>query len=191
MRGRLRHLKYQKSEDGVPATDSLSVAFRRATGKDLKPVMKIFKKCFDDQMPEEYCGYKDFFKKAAGDLRFHFIVATWGAEIVGFALVNNKLSPASLDIIGVDPSYQSIGIGSKLMEEAEQAAARLHSPKIQLNVRADNATAISLYEARCYHQVRTLDKYYPHGDVDALVMEKPLTALIQDNARQRVRSLRR
>ena len=51
-----------------------------------------------------------------------------------------------------------------------------------LEVRADNAAAIGLYERAGYAVLSTRRRYYQPGDVDALVMRKTLQENGSDDA---------
>lgn len=93
-------------------------------------------------------------------------------RMVGF--IAGDLRPSErtawIAIIGVLPEYRGQGIGAALLEACEK---QLRLPRVRLNVRISNDTAIRLYKRSQYYQVGIWPKYYQDGE-DALILEKQL-----------------
>ena len=91
-------------------------------------------------------------------------------QIIGF-IAGDKRGSKDLSwiaTIGVLPSYQRRGIGSKLLIACED---QLGTARIRLSVRISNEPAIYLYESFGYHRIDTWPSYYQDGS-DAAVFEK-------------------
>jgi ribosomal-protein-alanine N-acetyltransferase len=72
--------------------------------------------------------------------------------------------------IGVLPKFRKQGIGTALIQAAE---ANVGLPRMRLNVRASNETAITLYKNLGYTHAGVWSRYYQDGE-DALILEKIL-----------------
>jgi ribosomal-protein-alanine N-acetyltransferase len=80
---------------------------------------------------------------------------------------------ARLYSIATKPEAQGKGVGSALIEAAEQAARQRHCQALRLEVRADNQIAIRLYERLGYTRIGQYAGYYQDG-ADAWRYEKAL-----------------
>jgi ribosomal-protein-alanine N-acetyltransferase len=80
---------------------------------------------------------------------------------------------ARLYSLATKPESQGKGVGSALIEAAEHVARQRRCTSLRLEVRTDNATAISLYERRGYARIGEYASYYQDG-ADALRYEKKL-----------------
>jgi ribosomal-protein-alanine N-acetyltransferase len=98
------------------------------------------------------------------------------ARVVGYALIafRKGSKKARLYSIAGDPQHR-IGAGKRLIVACEDEAARRGAASLVLEVRADNARAIALYEARGYVKFATIPDYYEDG-ASALRYEKKLSA---------------
>ena len=78
--------------------------------------------------------------------------------------------------IGLHCSYRGIGLGFLVMQELHAEAVKLKLRKLLLEVRTDNAAAISLYLKLGYRRVGELHEHYWNGTVyfDVLIMERSL-----------------
>jgi ribosomal protein S18 acetylase RimI-like enzyme len=103
------------------------------------------------------------------------LVAEKAGEVVGYAVVllHGSTALARLYSMAVDPRHQGLGIGTVLLESAEAAALEAGRAVMRLEVRADNARAISRYRAHGYRDIGRYERYYA-DDVDALRMERRL-----------------
>ena len=137
----------------------------RATLRDLGQLRRIEQACFP---------------KDAWPLLDLMAVLTWpevirlkamvDGRMVGFIAGDPRRSEgmAWIATLGVLPEYRRQGIARALLLECEK---RLHTDRLRLCVRLDNAPAIRLYEQEGYLRVGTWKEYYNDGG-DALVMEK-------------------
>jgi ribosomal protein S18 acetylase RimI-like enzyme len=103
------------------------------------------------------------------------VVAERGRSLVGYALVLTRRgsSVARLYSLAVAPEAARGGVGSRLLAAAESFAAKHGARRLRLEVRADNAAAVSLYERRGYGPIGRREDYYEDG-MAALRYERAL-----------------
>jgi ribosomal-protein-alanine N-acetyltransferase len=101
-------------------------------------------------------------------------VAEEAAQITGF-LIAHREPRKILHIVTIDvlKAWRRRGVGSLLMDAAEQWAGGQHLRMIGLEVAGDNTAAQKFYEARGYTKVEEIEHYYSDG-TDAWVMVKEL-----------------
>jgi ribosomal protein S18 acetylase RimI-like enzyme len=102
------------------------------------------------------------------------------AQVIGYALVafRKDSKKARLYSIASDPEYRlgsGRGLGRKLLAACETDAAERGAESLVLEVRADNARAIALYDRRDYVKFGTSPDYYEDG-ASALRYEKRLSS---------------
>ena len=90
----------------------------------------------------------------------------------GFLVAHNGPTGHIVTIDVLEPLRRS-GVGSGLLEKAEQRLCTLGSEAIGLETAVDNAAALSFYKRHGYSVIRTWPRYYSNG-VDALVLKKQL-----------------
>ncbi len=105
------------------------------------------------------------------------VVAEVEGKVVGCALVNYRRGSelARIYTIAVATEFRRRGIARQLLAAAEQSARKRGCRIMRLEVRADDAGAIALYEASGYSRFGKRRGYYD-GRIDALRLEKPLAA---------------
>ncbi|HWP31301.1 MAG TPA: ribosomal protein S18-alanine N-acetyltransferase [Fimbriimonadales bacterium] len=91
-------------------------------------------------------------------------------EIVGFAGYWRVIDEAHITTIAVDPNYQGMGIGKKLLAHLLNDAKEKGLRCATLEVRASNSRAIALYEKFGFVRCATRKRYYSHNNEDAVVM---------------------
>lgn len=92
-----------------------------------------------------------------------------GAPLSGVALGWVAGDLGELMRIGVQPEARGSGLGARLLGAFHERAAALGARELWLEVRADNAAAIRLYERFDYRPTGRRRRYYPDG-TDALLM---------------------
>jgi len=88
-----------------------------------------------------------------------------GSTVAGAAYVlwRKRHGAARLYNIAVDPHFQGMKLGAKLLEECELEAARRGCRAMTLEVRQDNERAITFYERKGFTVTRSLPDYYEDG----------------------------
>jgi ribosomal protein S18 acetylase RimI-like enzyme len=81
-----------------------------------------------------------------------FLVAEWAGRVVGTAMVGYEGHRGWINYLAVDPAVQRQGLGSRLMQTAEQLLLAAGCPKLNLQVRAGNEAAIRFYAQLGYGQ---------------------------------------
>ena len=110
-----------------------------------------------------------------GHRRNLLVVVEHDGTVLGYALValRSGSALARLYSIALVPEASGTGLGARLLDAVEQAAADRGAAAMRLEVRADNAAAIRLYERCGYRRFGLLSSYYEDGQ-DALRFEKRL-----------------
>jgi ribosomal-protein-alanine N-acetyltransferase len=103
------------------------------------------------------------------------LVAEAGGRFAGSALVFLRKGSvrARLYSIAIANDSRGMGVGAALLRAAEEAARQSGRTNLYLEVRDDNAAAVSLYESRGYTRGPTLRGFYEDG-ADARRYEKPV-----------------
>lgn len=153
----------------------LSLAFRAAAQRDIKPMAKVFARAFGAH--NEFNRPIQYLAEARNDDDHRLIVAEApDGKIAGFVMTDfNSFVRRALyiDQLAVDPDYQGQGVGRSLMEKAEQLAVLEKFNAVSLHVRADNDKAIHLYESMGFKVIGTAHGYYNDG-MNGLKMKKSL-----------------
>ncbi|MBB2972314.1 GNAT family N-acetyltransferase/peptidase C39 family protein [Mesorhizobium sp. RMAD-H1] len=143
---------------------------RKATSDDIEALLRIEERCFDtDRISRR--SFRALIARPTAET----IVAKEGEAIVGYAMIlfRKGTALARLYSIAVDPDAKSRGIGTLLLNAAEQAAFDHDRLLLRLEVREDNERAIALYKRHGYRPIgRWLDYYADHSN--ALRFEKTL-----------------
>lgn len=104
-------------------------------------------------------------------------VAEVDTTVVGFMVIMMGPDVGELLLIGVDPAWQSQGVGSALLEAGEQLVRHKGREALLLEVRRSNQQAQVFYAARGYCQIGMRKNYYPLDEQqreDALLLQKDL-----------------
>jgi ribosomal-protein-alanine acetyltransferase len=104
------------------------------------------------------------------------LAARVNGEVVGFALGRIDVARGTpyghILTIEVLPSHRRKGIAEKLLKDLEALFKEKGAKESRLEVREDNAAAISLYQKLGYNQVGKLERYY--GDAHGSYLKKTL-----------------
>ena len=103
----------------------------------------------------------------------HYVAARLDGELVGYAGVSRlgRKPPFEYEVhtIGVDERFQGRGIGRTLLD---QLLAIADGGDVFLEVRTDNAAAISLYESVGFTVLGVRKRYYRVSGADAYTMRR-------------------
>ncbi len=156
----------------VPATRSLPPArLRRGRLSDLDALTALERDFFTADHVISRRGFRHFISSPKSTL----IVADVGGKVAGCVLVNYRRGSkrARLYTIAVGSKFQRRGIARQLLAAAEKNARSRGCRFMRLEVRADDAGAIALYQSSGYARFGTRPRYYDNR-IDALRFERPL-----------------
>jgi [ribosomal protein S18]-alanine N-acetyltransferase len=106
----------------------------------------------------------------------HYVAAEEGNALVGYAgMMLPGGRQAEVLTLAVDERHWGQGIGSALLMDLLDAAARQHCQEVFLEVRADNPRAQDLYRRFGFEHVGIRRGYYQPSGMDAIVMRRELT----------------
>lgn len=95
-------------------------------------------------------------------------------KVIGYCLYQVIFEQAEVLRIGTDPKYQRQGIASQVLNKLHELLQLNQVESLLLEVRADNAAAIALYEQQAFSIIHRRKGYYkvPHEPaIDALIMQ--------------------
>lgn len=144
---------------------------RRGRPGDLDALLALEREFFTSDHQISRQGFRRFLTSPRSSL----IVADVDGAVAGCALVNYRHGSdrARLYTIAVGAAFQRRGIARRLLAAAERNARVRGCRAMRLEVRADDAGAIALYESSGYCRFGRRKRYYD-GKIDALRLEKPL-----------------
>jgi ribosomal-protein-alanine acetyltransferase len=150
------------------------VVLRKARVLDLPKLVELENACFDyDQLSRR--NFHWMIKNAHSI----FLVLEYETRLIGYGLVliNAGTSLARLYSICTLKEFQGHGLATKLISELEsRAASEEDCAYLRLEVRADNRSAIKLYERLGYNKFTEKEDYYDDGE-KALCFEKRIRTL--------------
>ena len=150
--------------------DTSGALIRRAGIGDLEALVRLEESAFSiDRFSRR--SFRYLLSKANAET----LLAEIDGNAVGYAMLlfNVGTSLARLYSIAVLPEYQGQGLGSELLNLAEEKAREHDCIGLRLEVRSDNGNAIGIYEKHGYKRIGSAKNYYEDG-MDAVRMEKNL-----------------
>jgi ribosomal-protein-alanine N-acetyltransferase len=149
------------------------VAFviREFKPEDFDMIWRMDQECFPPGMAysrqelRQYVRHRGSFTLVAAD-------ADQG-KAAGFIVVHDGPVGHVITIDVIAEARRS-GVGTMLLEAAEDRLRAGGSRAVGLETAVDNLAALSFYKRHGYNVIRTWPRYYSNG-VDALVMKKELT----------------
>ena len=96
-------------------------------------------------------------------------------KVIGYCLYQVIFEQAEILRIGTHPNYQRQGIASQLFATLNNELINNKVESLLLEVRADNAPALALYERQAFAVIHKRKSYYqlPHRPaIDALIMQR-------------------
>lgn len=96
-------------------------------------------------------------------------------KVIGYCLYQVSFEQAEILRIGTHPDYQRQGIASQLFATLNNELINNKVESLLLEVRADNAPALALYERQGFVVIHKRKSYYqlPHRPaIDALIMQR-------------------
>lgn len=143
---------------------------RAATREDLDAVVDLEARLFGRAAWSRGAVEAEF--AGLGETR-HIVVAVEVRRVVGYAMLLEVADAADVHRIAVDADHRGSGIAHALLGALLDKASSTGNLAVLLEVAADNAAGLALYAKHGFVEIDRRPRYYP-GDVDAVVMHKPL-----------------
>ena len=129
-------------------------------------VADLEKLCFSDPWSE-----KSVASELNNPLSF-WLVAEDAGKVLGYVGSQTVMDETDMMNIAVHPDHRRMGIANSLIAELIEGLKRRGSRMLTLEVRASNASAISLYMRSGFQQVGLRKNYYRNPKEDALILRK-------------------
>ncbi|MGM8884154.1 ribosomal protein S18-alanine N-acetyltransferase [Psychrobacter sp. 2Y5] len=123
--------------------------------------------------PQDAWSYQTIVELLAQD-SVDLLVVYQSDKVVSYCLYQVVFEQAEILRIGTHPDYQRQGIASNLFAKLNEKLQELDVESLLLEVRADNAPAIALYEQQGFETIHQRKGYYTTAHqtaVDALIMQ--------------------
>jgi ribosomal-protein-alanine acetyltransferase len=149
----------------------MQITIEDASIRHLDRLNEIEKECFKDE-----AFTRSQIAQLLADYNSVGLLAREAGVIVGFIIgmiyVDGNSSSGHILTIDVSPSHQGKGTGKLLLREIERIFRQKGVKTISLEVREDNAVALSLYRKLGYHEAGMLENYY--GKAHGIYLKKVL-----------------
>jgi ribosomal-protein-alanine acetyltransferase len=150
----------------------MNIKIETATIKVLDRLYQIEKQSFHQEaFTKQQIGY------LLTDYNAISLVARVNGEVVGFAIgrMDATMGTPYGHILTLETlsSYRQRGVAQKLLRELEALFSEKGAVESRLEVREDNAAAISLYQKLGYQSIGKLERYY--DDANGLYFKKSLS----------------
>jgi ribosomal-protein-alanine N-acetyltransferase len=149
----------------------MQITIEDASIRHLDRLNEIEKECF-----KEEAFTKSQIAQLLADYNSIGLVAREAGVIVGFIIgmihVGGNSSSGHILTIDVSPSHRGKGTGELLLREIERIFRQKRVKTVSLEVREDNAVALSLYRKLGYREAGMLKNYY--GKAHGVYLKKVL-----------------
>ncbi len=141
---------------------------------DFDTLWRIDQACFDSQLAYSRPELA-FYMRRPGSFTLVAEVASRipGFGISGFIVAETRRKSGHIITIDVVEEARRTGVGSALLQAAEEQLLRAGADAVALETPVNNEAAIRFYKKKGYFVEKTVAGYYSNG-LDALVMTKEL-----------------
>lgn len=147
----------------------MSFRIRQFEKSDFDTLWRIDQACFDPQLAYSRPELA-FYLRRPGSFT---LVAETETGIIGFVVAETRRKTGHIITIDVVKEARRTGVGSALLQAAEEELHRAGAAAVALETPVNNAAAIHFYKKEGYFVEKTVAGYYS-GQLDALVMTKEL-----------------
>lgn len=138
--------------------------------EDFETLWRLDQQCFPAGIAYSKQELKSYIRHRGS---FTLVAADGADGKVGGFIVACSGPTGHVITIDVISTARRTGVGSRLLQAAEDRLRAEGSRAVGLETAVDNLSALSFYKRHGYSVIRTWPRYYPDG-VDALVMKKEL-----------------
>ncbi|WP_235580197.1 GNAT family N-acetyltransferase [Rhodanobacter sp. Soil772] len=149
-----------ESADLPPAPASL-LRVRRAASSDLDDLVALEQRSFNS----DRLSRAQYRRHLDSDSALVLVASANHRHFLGNAVLffRKGSGAARLYSLATQPEARGQGVGAALLEAAAEVARRRGCRALRLEVRADNHSAIKLYERLGYRRITALAAYYQDG----------------------------
>lgn len=148
---------------------SVPIAVREFKPEDFESLWRMDQECFPPGISYSRQELRTFMRQRGS---FTIVATDEKGALQGF-LVAYCGTTAHVITIDVAPGARRSGVGSSLLQGAEDRMRAAGCRTVGLETAVDNTAALSFYKRHGYDVIRTWPRYYSNG-VDALVLKKDL-----------------
>lgn len=148
----------------------MSFTLRDAKAGDLEELWRIDQKCFPAGIAYSRSELKYFMRRRGSFTLVAKNDADAEHEIMGFLVAHSGVKGHIITIDVVEAGRRT-GVGSQMLQAAEERLRRSGARAVTLETAVDNLAALAFYKRHGYEVVRTIPGYYCNG-VDALSLIK-------------------
>jgi ribosomal-protein-alanine N-acetyltransferase len=155
--------------------DGVLFRIRQLEKDDFDTLWQIDQECFDPQLAYSRAEMAFYMSRPGA---FTLVAEAEGGkgqgfDILGFIVAESRRKTGHIITIDVVRKARRAGVGSALLEAAEQQLLRAGAVAVALETPVNNVAAIRFYKQTGYFVEKTVAGYYS-GHIDALVMTKEL-----------------
>ncbi len=141
------------------------ISIRNMSAKDIEGVLGVEREAFSTPWTERL-----FYDELENPHTVYYVCLD-GEDIIGYGGLWHVLDEGQITNIAVRKSHHRRGVGSMLLENLIEYAKNNGLSRLELEVRAGNAAAISLYKKYGFSEVGQRRGYYRNPTEDALLMD--------------------
>jgi ribosomal-protein-alanine N-acetyltransferase len=163
---------------------SVSFRIRPFQEADFETLWRMDQVCFDPQMAYSRPELAFYMRRPGA---FTLVAEADGAEaganggsasrILGFIVAEARRKTGHIITLDVVPETRRSGVGSALLQAAEEQLLRAGAAAVALETAVNNMAAIRFYKQKGYFVEKTVPGYYSN-QLDALVMRKELAGVV-------------
>jgi ribosomal-protein-alanine N-acetyltransferase len=150
---------------GVEQAESPNIEITRMRRRHLRGIMAIERQVYPRPWSPSL-----FVSEMTTPRNRAYLVALEGRTVVGYGGLISYGDEAHVTTIAVDPRYQRLKIGTRVLYELVQEALELAARAVSLEVRVTNWGAQRMYGRFGFRPVGVRRNYYQETNEDALVM---------------------
>jgi len=148
----------------------VSFVIRDFKAEDFETLWRIDQECFPPGISYSRPELKAYIRHRGS---FTLIASDTEKQNIGGFLVAHGGPIGHIVTIDVIAAARRSGVGSLLLQSAEEKLRAAGSCAVGLETAVDNTSALAFYKRHGYSVIRTWPRYYSNG-VDALVLRKAL-----------------
>jgi [ribosomal protein S18]-alanine N-acetyltransferase len=153
----------------------VEISFREFRPDDLTRLWELDQQCFPPGIAYSRVELMHYIRRHGA----FTIVAEANGGIAGFTVAEKVGRRGHVITIDVLESFRRHGLGSRLMDAAEERFRQSGCEVSLLETAVNNMGAITFYKRRGYMVLKTIPRYYG-GHLDALLMGRKLTDKTQE-----------